>query len=284
MLHIMTNFLQKNIDWLDELDDKFIILEDDEDGTPPTLASEQTVRFSAGNAPQVLPKGAILSDSQTWKVMIVDDDAQVHQTTKLALKKFIFDGRSLTLFSAYSGEEAKQLIAAHPDIAFILLDIHDGIDSTLMILKHRLKANEKRPEIAVIKDYGDLPPIECYAGQLNQVFMNLLANAIDALDESNQGMSYKDISNKIIIKTELSTDRKQVIIRIKDNGIGMSEQVRAKIFDELFTTKGVGKGTGLGLAIARQIVVEKHGGAIDVNSTTGQGTEFALALPVCSLN
>ena len=266
------------------MDDEFIILEDDEDCTPPTLASEQTVRFSAGNAPQVLPKGAILSDSQTWKVMIVDDDAQVHQTTKLALKKFIFDGRSLTLFSTYSGEEAKQLIAAHPHIAFILLDIHDGIDSTLMILKHRLKANEKRPEIAVIKDYGDLPPIECYAGQLNQVFMNLLANAIDALDESNQGMSYKDISNKIVIKTELSTDRKQVIIRIKDNGIGMSEQVRAKIFDELFTTKGVGKGTGLGLAIARQIVVEKHGGAIDVNSTTGQGTEFALALPVCSLN
>jgi PAS domain S-box-containing protein len=164
----------------------------------------------------------------------------------------------------------------------VACNIHDGIDSTLMILKHRLKASESRPEIAVIKDYGNLPKVECYAGQLNQVFMNLLANAIDALDESNQGMSYKDISNKIVIKTELSTDCKQVIIRIKDNGFGMSQQVRDKIFDQLFTTKGVGKGTGLGLAIAHQIVVEKHRGAIDVNSTRGQGTEFAIALPLGS--
>jgi predicted ATPase/signal transduction histidine kinase len=162
----------------------------------------------------------------------------------------------------------------------VACNIHDGIDSTLMILKHRLKANENRPEIAVIKDYGDLPPIECYAGQLNQVFMNLLANAIDALDESNQGRDYEDIMNKIMIKTELSIDRQQVIIRIRDNGVGISEQVRSKIFDELFTTKGVGKGTGLGLAIARQIVVEKHGGEIKVNSVLSEGTEFAIALPI----
>lgn len=164
----------------------------------------------------------------------------------------------------------------------VACNIHDGIDSTIMILKHRLKANENRPEIAVIKDYGNLPPIECYAGQLNQVFMNLLANAIDALDESNQGRDYEEIMNKIMIKTELSINRQQVIIRIRDNGVGMSEQVRSKIFDQLFTTKGVGKGTGLGLAIARQIVVEKHGGAIDVNSTLDQGTEFVIVLPVCS--
>ncbi len=166
----------------------------------------------------------------------------------------------------------------------VACNIHDGIDSTIMILKHRLKANENRPEIPVIKDYGSLPQVECYAGQLNQVFMNVLANAIDALDESNQGMSYKDIDNKIMIKTELSIDQKQVIIRIKDNGFGMRPQVRDKIFDELFTTKGVGKGTGLGLAIAHQIVVEKHGGAIDVNSVLGKGSEFAIVLPVCSLN
>ena len=161
----------------------------------------------------------------------------------------------------------------------VACNIHDGIDSTIMILKHRLRASESRPEIAVIKDYGDLPKVECYAGQLNQVFMNLLANAIDALDESNQGMSYQDIANKIIIKTELSLDHKQVIIRVKDNGFGIKQQVRDKIFDELFTTKGVGKGTGLGLAIAHQIVVEKHGGAIDVNSSLGKGTEFAISIP-----
>ncbi|MEG4270813.1 MULTISPECIES: AAA family ATPase [unclassified Microcoleus] len=162
----------------------------------------------------------------------------------------------------------------------VAYNIHDGIDSTLMILKHRLKANESRPEIAVIKDYGDLPQLECYPGQLNQVFMNLLANAIDALDESNQGMSYQNIANQITIKTELYADIKQAIIRIKDNGVGMTEAVRVKIFDELFTTKEVGKGTGLGLAIARQIVVEKHGGTIEVNSVLGEGTEFTILLPM----
>ncbi|MEG4076413.1 ATP-binding protein, partial [Microcoleus sp. Pol14C2] len=153
-------------------------------------------------------------------------------------------------------------------------NIHEGLESTLMILKHRLKASDTRPEIQVIKKYGDLPKVECYAGQLNQVFMNLLSNAIDALDESNTGRSFAEIKkapNKIIIETKLSGDRQQVVIRIKDNGVGINEAVREKIFDDLFTTKEVGKGTGLGLAIARQIVVEKHSGILEVNSALGQG-------------
>ncbi len=165
----------------------------------------------------------------------------------------------------------------------IKCNIHDGIDSTIMILKHRLKANETRPEIQIIKDYGNLPSIECYAGQLNQVFMNILANAIDALEEANIGHSYFDIQgnpNQIIVKTELSQDQQQAVIHIKDNGTGMSEAVRGKIFDDLFTTKGVGQGTGLGLAIARQVVVEKHHGLIQVSSTLGYGTEFAITLPI----
>ncbi|OCR02622.1 serine/threonine protein kinase [Oscillatoriales cyanobacterium USR001] len=162
----------------------------------------------------------------------------------------------------------------------VACNIHDGIDSTIMILKHRLKANENRPEIKVVKEYGNLPQIECYAGQLNQVFMNLLSNAIDALEDSNQGLKYAEIANEITVKTERSEDKNQAIIRIKDNGIGMSAEVQAKIFEHLFTTKGVGKGTGLGLAIARQIIVEKHGGAISVNSEVGVGTEFILSLPV----
>jgi signal transduction histidine kinase len=162
----------------------------------------------------------------------------------------------------------------------VACNIHDGIDSTLMILKHRLKANENRPEIAVIKDYGNLPSIKCYAGQLNQVFMNLLANAIDAIDESNIGLSYQEIANQITIKTEIHPEKEQVVICIKDNGKGMNENVKQKIFEHLFTTKSVGKGTGLGLAIARQIVVEKHGGEITVNSVPSQGTEFAIAIPV----
>jgi len=165
----------------------------------------------------------------------------------------------------------------------VAYNLHDGIDSTILILKHRLKANEHRPEIEVITDYGDLPQVECFAGQLNQVFMNLLANAIDALEEGNQGRSFADIKanpNRIILKTELSADQQQAVIRIKDNGIGMTDAVKQKIFEHLFTTKGVGKGTGLGLAIAQQIVVEKHGGAIAVNSQIGKGTEFVLTLPL----
>ena len=165
----------------------------------------------------------------------------------------------------------------------VACNIHDGIDSTLLILKHRLKANEFRPEIQVVTDYGDLPLVECFAGQLNQVFMNLLANAIDALEDANQGRNSVEIQtnpNQILIKTALSADRQQAIIWIRDNGIGMTEQVLQKIFEHLFTTKGVGQGTGLGLAIAHQIVVEKHGGKIIATSTPGQGTEFIITLPM----
>ncbi|MEH2093611.1 ATP-binding sensor histidine kinase [Nostoc sp.] len=163
----------------------------------------------------------------------------------------------------------------------IPFNIHEGIDSTILILKHRLKANQQRPEIEVITNYGNLPQIECFPGQLNQVFMNILANAIDALDESNTGRSFKEIKsnpNRITIKTSLENEG--VKIAIADNGKGMNELVKQKIFDHLFTTKGVTKGTGLGLAIARQIVTEKHGGTIEVNSRPGEGTEFAIELRI----
>ncbi|MEH2112632.1 trifunctional serine/threonine-protein kinase/ATP-binding protein/sensor histidine kinase [Nostoc sp.] len=160
-------------------------------------------------------------------------------------------------------------------------NIHEGIDSTILILKHRLKGNEQRPAIQVITNYGNLPQVECFPGQLNQVFMNILANAIDALDESNHGRSFEEVNanpNHIIITTSVETNL--VKIAIVDNGKGMSEQVKSKIFDHLFTTKSVGKGTGLGLAIARQIVEETHGGAIEVNSQIGKGTEFVIQLPL----
>ncbi|MEH2220854.1 MAG: response regulator [Nostoc sp.] len=164
----------------------------------------------------------------------------------------------------------------------VACNIHDGIESTILILKHRLKASESRPEIQVIREYGQLPLVECFAGQLNQVFINILANAIEALEESNIDRSFEEIQtnpNWIAISTKVS-DSKQVIISIKDNGLGMSEEIKQKVFDHLFTTKSVGKGTGLGLAIARQIIVEKHGGSITVNSTLGKGTEFVLEFPI----
>ncbi|WP_311774220.1 PAS domain-containing sensor histidine kinase [Nostoc sp. UCD121] len=160
-------------------------------------------------------------------------------------------------------------------------NIYDGIDGTIIILKHRLKANNSRPAIEIVTNYSNLPEIECSPGQLNQVFMNLIANAIDALDESNTGRSFEEIKanpNRITITTSLK--EKQVEVKIADNGVGMSESVKQKVFDHLFTTKGVGKGTGLGLAIAGSIVVEKHGGTLNVNSTLGVGTEFVITLPI----
>ena len=162
-------------------------------------------------------------------------------------------------------------------------NIHDGIDSTIMILKYRLKASKDRPDIQVIRDYDNLPELECFLGQLNQVFMNLLANAIDALEESNVGRTYIEIEanpNQVLIQTTLNENKNHILIRIKDNGMGMSADVQQKIFDHLFTTKPVGEGTGLGLSIARQIVVEKHGGTLEVNSAIGQGSEFIIKLPI----
>ena len=162
-----------------------------------------------------------------------------------------------------------------------IFNIHEGLDSTILILRHRLKANDQHPEIEVINNYGNIPAINCFPGQLNQVFMNLLANAIEALDESNQGRSYEDITanpNQITVTTSISDE--SVRIGIADNGTGMPEEIRARIFDHLFTTKEVGKGTGLGLAIAHQIIEEKHQGKITVISELGKGTEFIIQLPV----
>ncbi|AKG24625.1 trifunctional serine/threonine-protein kinase/ATP-binding protein/sensor histidine kinase [Calothrix sp. 336/3] len=160
-------------------------------------------------------------------------------------------------------------------------NLHEGLDSTLLILKYRLKANENRPAIKITQNYGDLLTIECFPGQLNQVFMNILANAIDMFDEMAQTQTYQDIeANPQEISIRTSVESNHVYIRIHDNGKGMTEEVQAKIFDHLFTTKAVGKGTGLGLAIARQIVVEKHGGSLNVWSEPGKGTEFCIALPI----
>jgi signal transduction histidine kinase len=160
-------------------------------------------------------------------------------------------------------------------------NVHEGIDSTILILKHRLKANEQRPAIEVTINHANLPQIDCFPGQLNQVFMNILANAIDALEESNTGRSFAEIQtnlNRITITT--SIENKAVRIAIADNGKGMSELVKQNIFDHLFTTKAVGKGTGLGLAIARQIVESTHGGKLSCDSALGKGTEFIIEIPL----
>ncbi|MBF2075385.1 MAG: hybrid sensor histidine kinase/response regulator [Synechococcales cyanobacterium C42_A2020_086] len=166
------------------------------------------------------------------------------------------------------------------------VDIHEGIDSTLLILQHRLKARPNHPAITVVKAYGDLPLVECYAGQLNQVFMNILANAIDVLEEqfkapadSAEAAASTTPPAQITITTERYANN-QVSIRIADNGPGMPEAVRCKLFDSFFTTKPIGKGTGLGLSISYQIITEKHGGQLLCVSELGRGTEFQILIPV----
>ncbi|QKQ76332.1 ATP-binding sensor histidine kinase [Nostoc sp. TCL240-02] len=158
------------------------------------------------------------------------------------------------------------------------VNIHEGIDSTLMILQHRLKAKSDSPGIEIVKDYGELPLVECYAGQLNQVFMNLLSNAIDALEEVN---TQNQLLNPTITICTALVESKQVAITITDNGTGIPAHIKQKLFDPFFTTKVVGKGTGMGLSISYQIVAEKHKGTLQCISELGQGATFMIMIPIC---
>jgi PAS domain S-box-containing protein len=162
------------------------------------------------------------------------------------------------------------------------VNIHEGIDSTLMILQHRLKAKHNHPEIEVIKEYGQLPLVECYAGQLNQVFMNILSNALDALEERDARLSadqMRENPSLIRIWTEMLKPG-TVLVRIADNGPGMTEAVRHQLFNPFFTTKPVGKGTGMGLSISYQIVTDRHNGSLQCTSSPGNGAEFAIEIPL----
>jgi two-component system, NtrC family, sensor kinase len=160
------------------------------------------------------------------------------------------------------------------------VDIHEGIESTLMILQHRLKPNAEKAGIAIRRVYGDLPPVECYPGQLNQAFMNILSNAIDALElDHAQQSSGQQSSGQITICTSV-VDAQRMRIAIADNGCGIPEPIQHRIFDPFFTTKAVGKGTGMGLSISYQIITESHCGQLEVFSVPGQGTEFVIQIPL----
>lgn len=156
------------------------------------------------------------------------------------------------------------------------VDLHAGIESTLLILQSRLKANADRAEIRIRRNYSELPQVECYAGQLNQVFMNILSNAIDALEEQAI-VAAADWQPTLTIQTEMNCSTLK--IRIADNGTGVPEAIRSRLFDPFFTTKDIGKGTGLGLSISYQIVVDRHKGQLSCRSTLGEGAEFLIEIP-----
>ncbi|AFY52695.1 histidine kinase,histidine kinase,PAS domain-containing protein [Rivularia sp. PCC 7116] len=163
---------------------------------------------------------------------------------------------------------------------FKQVDIHEGIDSTLLILQNRFKSKPEHPEIAIIKQYSSLPKVDCYAGQLNQVFMNILVNAIDALEDKINKIENinKTFNPQIKVSTELF-DNQNIVIRIANNGSGIPPNVQSKLFDPFFTTKKVGKGTGLGLSISYKIIVDKHHGKLSCESSD-EGTEFIIEIPI----
>lgn len=199
---------------------------------------------------------------------LVEDLSKLLSSMKMATERM----KSIsTSMRNYSRADTDQIVSA---------DLHEGLNGTLLLLTYRLKGNDHRPTIRVSRNYTEIPSVRCFPGQLNQVFMNILANMIDMFDEmadeSLEAISAD--SQQIEISTVAYPD--SVEIRIRDNGKGMSEATRSKIFERSFTTKPVGKGTGLGLSISRQIVVENHKGKLDVISKLGAGSEFRIYLPL----
>jgi two-component system, NtrC family, sensor kinase len=176
--------------------------------------------------------------------------------------------RSLRLFSRADDAERK------------VVNLHEGIDSSLMLLKHRLILGNGLPAVQVVKQYGEIPPLECYSGQLNQVFLNLLANGIDAIAErfTTFSSSTQQIEPQLQIASELHQN--QILVRIRDNGMGMTDNTKQQVFKQFFTTKPGDKGTGLGLSICRKIVEENHQGKLSFTSQHGEGTTFEIWLPV----
>lgn len=242
------------------------------------------------------PTAAIVEDIEAIELdFLMEDLPKVLDSMKVGADRIREIVLSLRNFSRLDEAEMKQV------------DIHEGIDNTLLILQHRLQAKLDQSAIQIIKEYGPLPLVECYAGQLNQVFVNLLANAIDTLNDqrgpraiairtsvgygeeekspiSNPPLAESStVSSAEVDSHNLAPTRKApqfVVIRICDNGPGMTEEVYRRVFDPFFTTKPVGKGTGLGLSISYQIVVEKHRGQLKCVSHPGQGAEFIIQIPI----
>ncbi|NJN89270.1 MAG: histidine kinase, partial [Leptolyngbyaceae cyanobacterium SL_5_14] len=257
---------------------------------------------------------------QLYQQCYPDPDPEIQELIQAIDIEFVADDLPKLLASMRLGADRIRRIVLSlrnfsrlDEAAMKPVDIHEGIDSTLLILHNRLKSCGGSTGIQIVKEYGTLPPVECYAGQLNQVFMNILSNAIDALENQpapgiitiqtefiptrpvttvlseteaeimpKLSVPLSESATQTVLNSGDKTDRNSqgiVTIRIRDNGAGMAPNIRERLFDPFFTTKPVGKGTGLGLSISYQIVVQKHGGSLECRSAPGQGTEFVLQIP-----
>ena len=203
-------------------------------------------------------------------VFLVEDMPKILSSMQVGVDRIRDIVQALRNFSRFDEAEMKPV------------NIHEGLDSTLLILQNRLKDKPENYSIQIIKNYGDLPKVECYVGQMNQVFMNILSNAIDALESDNRQRSVEEIRHtpsQISIHTQVLNPN-WITVRISDNGVGMVEEVKRHLFNPFFTTKPIGQGMGLGLSISYQIV-SKHGGSIGYESKLGKGTEFWIEIPIC---
>ncbi|MBW4539334.1 MAG: GHKL domain-containing protein [Myxacorys chilensis ATA2-1-KO14] len=247
------------------------------------------VSFIFGNLNHVREYvGDLLDLLQLYQKHYPSPHAEIEQQAEAIDLPFLVEDLPKTVASMRMGaDRIRQIVLSlrnfsrldHSEVKPV--DIHEGIDSTLLILQHRLKATSDRPEMQVIREYGDLPEVECYAGQLNQVFMNILSNAIDALEEQEaRNLECSPLTIRITTQ-RYGSDR--IRICIADNGNGMSTAVQQRIFDPFFTTKEVGKGTGMGMSISYQIVAEKHQGSMWCESAPGQGAAFWIEIPSCAL-
>ncbi|MEG4285249.1 ATP-binding protein [Microcoleus sp. A006_D1] len=248
------------------------------------------VNFIYGNITYVNDyTGDILKLLEMYQNRYTETDAEIEDFLEKIDLNFLREDLLKTLASMKVGSERiREIVLTLRNFARVdeaekkPVNIHEGIDSTLLILQNLTKEKPGYPAIEIMKDYGNLPKIECYPGQLNQVFMNIINNAIDAVRERDKKRSLGEIEvnpSQIVITTSIISGNR-VRISIKDNALGMNEAVKGKIFDPFFTTKPVGHGTGLGLSISYQIVVDKHGGRLECISAVGEGTEFAIEIPI----
>nr|WP_083637059.1 response regulator [Leptolyngbya sp. 'hensonii'] len=235
----------------------------------------------------------VLDLLQLYQTQFPDKTPEIQQLSETLDLEFIQSDLPSLLTSMKVGTDrireivrSLRTFARHDEAEIKRVDLHDGIDSALMILNSRLKPQQNYPAIQIIREYGDLPSVECYPGQLNQVFMNILNNAIDAVEEAMVYRSVRilgkeaDLTPPTIRICTALTEHEHIAIRIADSGLGMPEEIKRRIFEPFFTTKPAGKGTGLGLSISHQIVAEKHQGNLECYSIPGQGTEFVIRIPM----